>query len=263
MVTDLDISARIRGDIISGALGFGARVTIGALAERYGVSQMPVRMALSQLQGEGLIETTQSGRASIRSVDRHFVSSIFDIRRSLEALVIRDAAKQITDDQIAALEQVENTLERMVGVGDYAGAHNANRSFHQIISAAANNSDAVELLDRHWFLVSALWQRVRFGPERFAGVVTDHQFLIKSLRLRDASTAEMIVHAHIAKAKLVMLDHFPPPAEPTVRKPRRRHVQGAAEFAHSRFARTLGLTASSIGGEAPALPTPEEDDRST
>jgi DNA-binding GntR family transcriptional regulator len=232
---DIDICARIREDIINGALGFGARVTIGALAERYGVSQMPVRMALSQLQGEGLIETTQSGRSSIRGVDRRFVSSIFDIRRSLEALVIRGAAENITKDQLVALERVENDLERMVDEADYAGAHKANRQFHQIISEAANNKDAVELLDRHWFLVSALWQRVHFGPERFAGVVTDHQFLIRSLRLRDVEAAVMIIHAHITKAKLVMLDHFPLPAAAPDRQRRKRRASSSIEIADPEF----------------------------
>lgn len=208
MASDLDISERIREDIISGALPFGTRVTMASLAQRYGVSQMPVRVALSQLQGEGLVETTPSGRASIRSIDARFVSSVFDIRRSLEALVIQDAARYITPEQLQALERVEGELERMVAREDYGAAHTANRAFHQIIADGSHNRDAVDLLDRHWFLVSALWHRFEFGPERFAGVITDHQFLIKSLRQRDGDSAVLIIHAHIAKAKLVMLDHF-------------------------------------------------------
>ncbi len=216
MGSDLDISEKIRADIINGSLPFGTRVTIARLAARYGVSQMPVRVALSQLQGEGLLETTKSGRASIRSIDRRFVSSVFDIRRSLEALVIQDAARYITPEQLTALAQVEAELERMVAHEDYAGAHTANRAFHQIIADGSNNRDAVDLLDRHWFLVSALWHRFAFGPERFAGVITDHQFLIKALRQRDGDAAVLIIHAHIAKAKLVMLDHFQNLAPPAI-----------------------------------------------
>lgn len=220
---DSDISARIREDIISGGLVFGARITIASLANRYGVSQMPVRVALSQLQGEGLVEMTQSGRASVRSVDRKFVNSIFDIRRSLEALVIKSAAEQISDEQLSTLEIIEKTLEHMVEREDYAGAHKANRAFHQVIAEAANNNDIVVLLDRHWFLVSALWQRFQYGPERFSGVVSDHRFLIKALRLRDSDAAVMIIHAHITKAKLVMLDRFPQyPEVPVLPLPRRR-----------------------------------------
>ena len=230
MGTDLDISTRVREDILRGALGFGSRVTIAALAERYGVSQMPVRVALRQLQGEGLVETTDSGRASIRSIDRKFVNSIFDIRRSLEALIVRDAAERIGAEALAGLERLEAELERCVERADYAGAHQANRAFHQVVSDAANNADAVALLDRHWLLVSALWHRVQYGPERFAGVVTDHRFLIKALRAHDADAAASIVHAHITKAKLVMLDHFSDPAEPAA-SPAPRRVRRAAVVA--------------------------------
>jgi DNA-binding GntR family transcriptional regulator len=49
MTREIDISARIREDILGGELPFGARVTIAELAQRYGVSQMPIRMALSEL----------------------------------------------------------------------------------------------------------------------------------------------------------------------------------------------------------------------
>ena len=53
LTSNLDIGLRIRDDIVSGTLPFGARITIDALATRYGVSHMPVREALRELQGEG------------------------------------------------------------------------------------------------------------------------------------------------------------------------------------------------------------------
>ncbi len=223
MGMDSDISARIRADIISGELVFGARITIANLANRYGVSQMPVRVALSQLQGEGLVEMTPSGRASVRAVDRKFVNNIFEIRRSLEALIVKSAAEQISDEQLSRLEKIEDELERMVDRKDYAGAHKLNRAFHQVIAEAANNPDVVVLLDRHMLLLTAWWQGLQYGPERFAGVVSDHRFLIKAFRLRDPDSAVMIIHSHVTKGKLVMLDHFPQsPEPPMMRLPGRR-----------------------------------------
>ena len=41
---------------LGGALRFGERITMDALASRYGVSHMPVREALRELQGEGLVQ---------------------------------------------------------------------------------------------------------------------------------------------------------------------------------------------------------------
>ena len=45
----------IRQDIITGTLPLGTRLQIDALAVRYGVSHMPVREALRELRGEGLV----------------------------------------------------------------------------------------------------------------------------------------------------------------------------------------------------------------
>jgi DNA-binding GntR family transcriptional regulator len=208
MTLDIDISARIREDILSGGLPFGARVTIAELAQRYGVSQMPVRVAFGQLQGEGLLTISDTGRASIRAVDRDFIGNVFDIRRELEALLIRSAADRISDTQLQELEAIEATLEQMVHDQNYAEVQAANRRFHSLVSRAAHNDDAVELIDRHFFLVAALWRRVSYGPERFSGVVNDHRFILKALRLRDADAAVALSRAHVTKAKLVLLEYF-------------------------------------------------------
>ena len=63
------IQQRIREDIVSGQLPFGARVTIDELATRYGVSHMPIREALRELHGEGLVMMEPNrARASARSI---------------------------------------------------------------------------------------------------------------------------------------------------------------------------------------------------
>lgn len=208
MTLDTDISARMREDILDGALAFGSRVTIAQLAQRYGVSQMPVRMAFSQLQGEGLLIISNTGRTSIRALSREFVNNVFDIRGAMEALLIRAAAKNISPSELAQLEAIEAELERRVESGDFAEVQKANRLFHRVIALAAHNPDAVELYDRHFFLVSALWRRVDYGPERFSGVVNDHRFIIKTLRLKDSDAAELLTRSHVLKAKLVMLEHL-------------------------------------------------------
>ena len=63
----LDIGLRIRDDIIGWALRFGQRITIDALATRYGVSHMPVREALRELRGEGLVVIEPNRGARVRT----------------------------------------------------------------------------------------------------------------------------------------------------------------------------------------------------
>ena len=71
-----NIGQRIREDIVSGVLGFGERITIDALATRYQVSHMPVREALRELQGEGLVVSEPNRGARVRAIDVNFIDNL-------------------------------------------------------------------------------------------------------------------------------------------------------------------------------------------
>ncbi len=218
----LDISLRIRDDIVSGALRFGERITMDALASRYGVSHMPVREALRELQGEGLVQIEPNRGARVRSIDSSFVENLFEIRAALEVMMVRRAAARCTPSDIAELEAIEETLEQRIAAGDHALLVAENRRFHQAINRSASNADALPLIDKHWMLLAALWRHYGYGPDRFTGVANDHQNLIKALAAHDQEAAAMIMGAHAAKAKLALLARIRAQAVPVVRPLRKR-----------------------------------------
>jgi len=218
----LDIGLRIRDDIVSGALRFGERITIDALASRYGVSHMPVREALRELQGEGLVQIEPNRGARVRSIDSHFVENLFEIRTALEVMLVRRAAARCTRADIAALQQIEVTLEQHIGVGDHALVVAENRRFHQAINRCAANVDALPIVDKHWMLLAALWRHYGYGQDRFTGVANDHQSLLEALAAHDQEAAAMIMGAHATKAKLALLARIRDQAVPVVQPLRRR-----------------------------------------
>lgn len=200
-----DIQHRIRDDILSGQLAFGVRITTADLAVRYGVSQMPIRMALRELRGEGLVTMEPNRGARVRSIDPEFIGNIFDIRNALEVLVVRRAARLRTTQHIAQLQSLEQTLEACVIDQDYAGALQANRRLHHLIGDIAANPDAQLLLDRHWLLLAGLWRENKYSPERYSGVINDHRHLIEAIADGDAEAAASLMQAHVLKAKQVLL----------------------------------------------------------
>jgi DNA-binding GntR family transcriptional regulator len=197
----IEICDRIRDDIVSGTLPFGSRLTLHRLATRYATGHMPVREALRQLQGEGLVVQTPNRGARVRAVDVDFVRNIFDLRIAIEAMLARRAAERIEPQDVAALETVQRSFEACIEAKDFAGALAANRAFHRIINGAANNPEASALLDRHWRLIAALWNVHGYGEERAAGVISDHHQLIRAFATRDTDVAACLAMAHAAKAK--------------------------------------------------------------
>jgi len=218
----LNIGLRIRDDIVSGALRFGERITMDALASRYGVSHMPVREALRELQGEGLVQIEPNRGARVRSIDSSFVENLFEIRTALEVMLVRRAAARCTHSDIAELQAIEDTLEQCIVAGDHALLVAENRRFHQAINRCAANADALPLVDKHWMLLAALWRHYGYGQDRFTGVANDHQNLIQALAAHDQEAAAMIMGAHATKAKLALLARIKAQAVPVVRPLRRR-----------------------------------------
>ncbi len=196
------ICDRIRDDIVAGVFTFGSRLTLDQLSSRYVTGHMPIREALRQLQGEGLVVQTPNRGARVRAVDVDFVRNIFDLRIAIEAMLARRAAERIEPAAIAALEAAQRQFETCIAAQDFAGALVANRTFHRIVNEAANNPEAAGILDRHWRLIAALWNLYGYGgEERAAGVISDHHQLIRAFGSRDADVAACLAMAHAAKAK--------------------------------------------------------------
>ncbi len=143
MTTDTHgIALRIRDDIIEGTLQFGGRVTIDALATRYGVSHMPVREALRELRGEGLVVIEPNRGARVRTVDVSFVENLFETRTAIEVMMVRRAAARCTPHDIAEIRAIEQVLEQHIASGDHASVVAENqRQF------AANPNWSFDLAD--------------------------------------------------------------------------------------------------------------------
>lgn len=199
------VSDRLRQDILAGEIAFGSRLKIAELAARYTTSHMPVREALHQLNGEGLIILEPNRGARVRAVDAAFVRDMFDLRIALEAMLARRAAENITAAQLTEVERLQTEFEARAAAADYQGLLEINRAIHAEINKAAGNLEAINMLERHWGIIVALWGRHGYGAERVAGVISDHRQIILALSQRDAEGAAILATAHAAKAKQQML----------------------------------------------------------
>lgn len=199
-----EIASRIRNDIVGGGLPFGARLTLAELETRYDSGQMPIREALRQLQGEGLIELNPNRGARVRQVDIEFVRNLFDVRVAIEAMLTRRAAERIRAPDIAQLEEAARTFE-VAPLSNLPAVLEANRTFHSIINEAANNGEATEILQRNRQLVTALWRRYGYGATQRDAAVAEHRQILAALRIGDADAASCFAMAHAARAKFEII----------------------------------------------------------
>jgi DNA-binding GntR family transcriptional regulator len=214
----MDIQQRLRSDIVSGELPFGARLRIEELATRYGVSHMPIREALRELHGEGLVVIERNRGARVRPVNVGLVEDLFDIRSAIETMVARRAADRRTEQHIVKLKETEIAFEALVAAGDYFSVPAANHQFHGVINDAAGSPGTLWFADRHWLLIAALWRRYGYNAERFTVVIDDHRQMIRAIQRRDAAAATMLMGAHIERAKHDLLARMASDTNPDILK---------------------------------------------
>lgn len=206
----LDIKERLLLDIAAGAFAPGHRLTIDELASRYQASHMPVREALRELQGSGVLTQGPGRSTRLADLDPVSVGNLFATRSAIEVMLTREAAQRCTRSDVTELQAIEDDLEAAVAAGDNAGVLAANRRFHSRIYAIAANPEANLIVERHWLLLSLLWARVGYGATRYPGVVNDHRHLLTALAANDVEAAGVLMGAHVIKAKFELLNRISP-----------------------------------------------------
>jgi DNA-binding GntR family transcriptional regulator len=198
-----NVYARIRDDIVAGALAPGEPLVEIAMAGRYGTSRTPVREALRRLEQDGLVERAERGmRVRARSPEE--VLEIYDVRIGLEATAARWAAARRTELDLVRLRGVHQRMAELDPV-DPAAMAEANRRFHETLWTAGHNGTLVDLLRHLSAHLTRYPATTLTSPGRWAAVLDEHARLIDAVAARDADGAAGIAEEHRAAAREIRL----------------------------------------------------------
>jgi DNA-binding GntR family transcriptional regulator len=129
----------IADDIVSGRLAPGERLDETSLAQRYEVSRTPVREALGQLSGIGLIDRRPNRGAIVASLTDERLNSMFEAMTELEAICARLSAGRMSSQERQQLDAIHQGAARLVHLGDEEGYALHNTEFHTRLYAGAHN----------------------------------------------------------------------------------------------------------------------------
>ncbi len=198
----------IRADIVEGRLASGSRLKISELAAHYESSAIPVREALQQLQGEGVVIFTPNRGARVRQIDEAFLRNIHEIRALIEPYLIRWFVRHRTDEQLAALEDAQRGYDESAeheGPQEWRGH---NRRFHSICYDNHYNDEALAIARRHNDLLHTLAQRFPMSRSRVLQVCREHWALIEMIREQNEDAATAILTQHVRNAGLHLVERI-------------------------------------------------------
>jgi len=197
----LKIVRALRHDILNGVLPPGLQIRQEALADQYGVSRVPVREALRQLEAEGLVasELHRGAFVSSRSLDE--LEEMLDIRIALESRALKLAIPNMTP---AVISQAESVLARYDGSENPEEWRDLNMSFHMTLYRPCGRSRLLKMIEdavlvNHQFLRTYISVTVgRAGPQ------ADHHRILQACAAQDAKRAVRLLEAHIEKTRAVL-----------------------------------------------------------
>jgi len=180
----------IREAIMRGVFRPGQRLNLDAIAESLGVSRMPVRASLRQLESEGLVQTSRYRGATVSVLRADEIAEIYELRILLESYLLKLAIKGMDDELLHRLEAIAQSLDDAQEPGarlDY------RYQLYETLYQRANRPRALAQVTSLRGSVGRylLLQRV---DERHS-----HDELIEFLRARDARGATAWLSKHLAK----------------------------------------------------------------
>lgn len=195
------VYARLRADVISGALAPGLRLTLELLKDRYQVGTTPLREALYRLCASLLVESEDHQGFRVTDISLANLEQVVTAREHFESLILRESIARGDLDWegrvLAAHHQMTRFSPHLSDGSACTGWVTAHRRFHYEVLSGS----------RHFFLEhfqAVIWDhstryrnvlRARNVDEHL--LAEDHAQLLKSVLARDTDVAVLVLRRHI------------------------------------------------------------------
>lgn len=195
------VIATLRQAIIDFHLVPGQRLVERELIESLGVSRTTVREALRELASEGLVTVVPQRGAIVTVPSLDDAVDLYEVRASLESLVVQRFVERASDDQVAqlarAVEQFAAVVESGAEVREILAAKN---EFYVVLIAGAATNAVQQLLEAIQARVQVLRATSLAEPGRAHDVIAELRAIVAAIASRDATRASELMAAHIRTA---------------------------------------------------------------
>lgn len=240
------VADEVREAIQSGQLEPGERLIERKLAERLGVSHIPVREALAKLTEEGIVERRSRKGARVAELDAHQLDEISSLRIILEQFVCIRVQERWNEKSEARLRKMVKAMVEAAKRGDGDLMFSLDERFHALIWELSDHrllmDTTAQLRGRlNGFLRAA---NKALEPQQLITHAMSHSDIVDAVASRDPARAQQVIakHIEVAAARIAVRREMiatlgPQGASPTIPVERdygsHGDADGAIAVAHS------------------------------
>ena len=208
---------KLIGEIVTGQLNPGERLSEGSLAKRFHVSRTPIREALLQLEKLGYVVHQKNVGTIVKKISPEGVREIFEVVAALEGMAVELFGKlPPAPEDMAELAQLQKDLRQDTLDQDFAGYYEGNRKFHDFLAQKSDNKTLLELSRTHRDSIYRIVARGSTLPLHIQEYLAGHDAIIEALQKGEAEKAGMIMKSHVLEAgQLISGAMVPLPWRPT------------------------------------------------
>lgn len=196
------VYGHVKSGVLAGDYPGGELLTEGGIADAVGCSRTPVREALLRLQSEGMVRLYPKKGALVVAVSAQEAADVWQAR----ALVENWAAPRAFGHGAEIADRLGELAAEMLGYaesGDVTGFTEADRTFHELIVAAAGNEVLARLyhsLRERQLCINAAAMRV--SADRMQAAFADHERLVELIRGDDEAAFRELTADHLERARV-------------------------------------------------------------
>lgn len=196
----------LRKRILSGELSGNTLLRQEQLAQDYGVSRMPVREALRQLDAEGLVVMQVNRGAIVSELSLDEINEIFDLRLMLELDLLKRAIPNMTPASFTKSLQILSDLDKAYSSRDIAQWGSLNGKFHLSLYEPSNRTITLSLITRISQQVDRYLRLQISMTAAMSDGSIEHKAMLDLCKQHKTADAMDLLSVHIQRTKTQLID---------------------------------------------------------
>lgn len=188
----------VRSAILSGALQPGQRLKQEELANAFGVSRIPVRTALMQLQSEELVAFHPRRGAVVSGQSAAQVREIYEIRELLETHALSKSMRTMSEDRIQRLRELADRLDEEREGKDFV---ELRVRFYQELYDSTRNPELVKIIENLRSVVRRNLLARRVSPPDSDAAHGQHRALVEVVAAGNVRAAKSWLRNHLGAVR--------------------------------------------------------------
>jgi DNA-binding GntR family transcriptional regulator len=191
----------LRESIVSVQLEPGTVLQRAELAEHFGISQTPVRDALTRLGEEQLVDIFPQHATVVSRIDLSAALEAHFLRRAIELEILKTLCELPATEHSALMQRLKLDIGRQEAALkplDVSALAAADVAFHKAMYEAAQVASLWSLVSKQSGHVDRLRHLNLPAKGKAQAIVQDHRDILESLERREVAVAEAALRRHLA-----------------------------------------------------------------